>query len=81
MTTARDVTDGLTWLAEPQSIAYGGYSVSSAWRDGRPLPDPERERDDLHRTCLGVLGRSFGLALPRAAVVEGELPAVLLEAG
>ncbi|KJY26154.1 hypothetical protein [Streptomyces sp. NRRL S-495] len=219
MTTTTDTTDGLTWLAEPQSIAYGGYSVVlarglaseelvdriaaaagpavvarplgpytgedlteeyelefasdsedialrhgrigdlafavaygywqgelavgpavsrdgaevfhlefeeangkpvppffSAWRDGRPLcsfnlhldgswgsaevegepataaavtaalaeaglPDLGRGRDDLHRTSLGVLARSFGLALPRAAVVEGELPAVLLEVG
>ncbi|MFE6747412.1 hypothetical protein ACFVGM_16275 [Kitasatospora purpeofusca] len=219
MTTTTDTTDGLTWLAEPQSIAYGGYSVVlarglapeelvdriavaagpafvarplgpytgadlmdeyelefaggsedialrhgrlgdlafavaygywqgelivgpavsrdgaevfhlefeeengkpvppffAAWRDGRPLcsfnlhldgswgsdevqgdpaivaavtaalaeaglPDPERRRDDRHRTGLGVLARSFGLALPRAAVVEGELPAVLLEVG
>ncbi|MFJ8433930.1 hypothetical protein ACIQ9P_21780 [Kitasatospora sp. NPDC094019] len=41
----------------------------------------ERGRDDLHRTCLGVPGRFFGFALPRAAVAEGEPPAVLLEVG
>ncbi|MBD0689529.1 hypothetical protein [Streptomyces sp. CBMA123] len=44
------------------------------------LPDPEREKRDVHRTCLELLGRRFGLALPRAAVLDGELPAVLLEA-
>ncbi|MFD5465773.1 hypothetical protein ACFWIQ_23495 [Kitasatospora sp. NPDC127059] len=44
------------------------------------LPDPERSRRDVHRSCLELLGRRFGLALPRAAVLDGELPAVLLEA-
>lgn len=45
------------------------------------LPDPENRRyESVHRTCLELLGRRFGLTLPRAAVVDGELPAVLLEA-
>ncbi|MFE7637675.1 DUF6461 domain-containing protein [Kitasatospora sp. NPDC057518] len=43
------------------------------------LPDHDRAGDDLHRTCLEVLGRHFGLTLPRDLVREAELPALLLE--
>ncbi|MFJ4186794.1 hypothetical protein [Kitasatospora sp. NPDC089509] len=43
------------------------------------LPDPERPNREVHRLCLEVLGRRFGLTLPRGPVLEGELPAVLLE--
>ncbi|MER5354456.1 DUF6461 domain-containing protein [Kitasatospora sp. NPDC002551] len=42
------------------------------------LPDDEREHREVHRTTLGVLERHFGLALPRALVLEAPLPAVLL---
>ncbi|MFD3540594.1 DUF6461 domain-containing protein [Streptomyces sp. NPDC058662] len=42
------------------------------------LPDEERANRDVHRTALGVLERHFGLALPRALVLEAPLPAVLL---
>ncbi|MFE4519062.1 hypothetical protein ACFRMQ_33300 [Kitasatospora sp. NPDC056783] len=45
------------------------------------LPDPDRPGADLHRACLEVLGRHFGLTLPRALVREAALPAVLLETG
>ncbi|MFG3055419.1 DUF6461 domain-containing protein [Kitasatospora sp. NPDC048239] len=42
------------------------------------LPDEERANREVHRTALGVLGRHFGLTLPRALVLEASLPAVLL---
>ncbi|MFF2656265.1 DUF6461 domain-containing protein [Kitasatospora sp. NPDC058032] len=42
------------------------------------LPDEERANREVHRTTLGVLERHFGLALPRALVLEAPLPAVLL---
>ncbi|MFJ6137396.1 DUF6461 domain-containing protein [Kitasatospora sp. NPDC092286] len=42
------------------------------------LPDEERAGREVHRTTLGVLGRHFGLTLPRALVLEAPLPAVLL---
>ncbi|MFD4657020.1 hypothetical protein ACFWP2_15500 [Kitasatospora sp. NPDC058444] len=43
------------------------------------LPDHDRASEDLHRSCLEVLGRHFGLTLPRTLVLEAALPAVLLE--
>ncbi|MFD6180722.1 DUF6461 domain-containing protein [Streptomyces goshikiensis] len=46
---------------------------------GAGLPDPALDRGETHRTALGVIERFFGLSLPRAAIVEGTLPSVLLE--
>ncbi|MFH8370536.1 hypothetical protein [Streptomyces sp. NPDC018031] len=43
------------------------------------LPDPDRDRGDVHRTALSVLDGFFGFALPRDEIVTGTLPAVLLE--
>ncbi|MFF0435420.1 hypothetical protein ACFYU9_24735 [Streptomyces sp. NPDC004327] len=43
------------------------------------LPDPERDGQEAHRTALGVVETYFGLALPRDPIVNGALPAVLLE--
>ncbi|MFE0464643.1 DUF6461 domain-containing protein [Kitasatospora sp. NPDC058965] len=44
------------------------------------LPDPTRDRRDVHRTALGVVDAFFGLSLPKDAIVDGALPAVLLKA-
>ncbi|MER7585707.1 hypothetical protein [Kitasatospora sp. NPDC097691] len=43
------------------------------------LPDPERDRWEVHRAALGVIDEFFGLSLPQDTVVNGSLPAVLLE--
>ncbi|GLV88511.1 hypothetical protein Slala03_82000 [Streptomyces lavendulae subsp. lavendulae] len=43
------------------------------------LPNPDLERRDVHRTALGVIERFLGISLPKALIVEGTLPAVLLE--
>lgn len=43
------------------------------------LPDPERNRREVHRAALGVVEDFFGLTLPRDPIVRGTLPAVLLE--
>ncbi|MFJ8509837.1 DUF6461 domain-containing protein [Streptomyces avermitilis] len=43
------------------------------------LPDPERNRREIHRAALGVVGEFFGFSLPKAPIVSGLLPAVLLE--
>ncbi|MFE3169204.1 DUF6461 domain-containing protein [Streptomyces sp. NPDC059224] len=43
------------------------------------LPDPERNRREVHRAALGVVEEFFGLTLPRDPIVNGTLPAVLLE--
>ncbi|MFD0357814.1 hypothetical protein ACFVHW_29380 [Streptomyces sp. NPDC127110] len=43
------------------------------------LPDPERDRREVHRSALGVVERVFGLSLPKDPIVNGTLPAVLLE--
>ncbi|MFE0043721.1 DUF6461 domain-containing protein [Streptomyces albireticuli] len=43
------------------------------------LPDPERDRRDVHRTALGVIEKFFGLSLPRVPIMNHTLPAVLLE--
>ncbi|WP_143674608.1 MULTISPECIES: DUF6461 domain-containing protein [Streptomyces] len=43
------------------------------------LPDPERDREDVHRIALGVVEGFFGLSLPKDLIVHGTLPAVLLE--
>ncbi|MER7766903.1 hypothetical protein [Kitasatospora sp. NPDC096140] len=43
------------------------------------LPDAERNRREVHRTALGVVDAFFGLSLPQDTVVNGTLPAVLLE--
>jgi hypothetical protein len=43
------------------------------------LPDPERDREDVHRTALGIVERFFGLSLPKDPIVHGTLMAVLLE--
>ncbi|MBD0421724.1 hypothetical protein H0H10_21645 [Streptomyces sp. TRM S81-3] len=43
------------------------------------LPAPERDSREVHRIALGVVERFFGLSLPRDPVVNGTLPAVLLE--
>jgi hypothetical protein len=44
---------------------------------GLPLDDPD-ERGFVHWSCLDILEQRFGLALPRARITEGMLPAVLL---
>ncbi|MCZ0983471.1 hypothetical protein O1L60_42395 [Streptomyces diastatochromogenes] len=43
------------------------------------LPDPERDEREVHRTALGVIEKFFGLSLPKDQIVNGTLPAVLLE--
>ncbi|MFJ7990416.1 hypothetical protein [Streptomyces sp. NPDC096351] len=43
------------------------------------LPDPGRERREVHLTTLRVVQDFFGLSLPRDPIVNGPLPAVLLE--
>lgn len=43
------------------------------------LPDPERDRREVHRTALGIVEEFFGLSLSKDAIVSGTLPAVLLE--
>ncbi|MGW4688844.1 hypothetical protein ACWEPM_28655 [Streptomyces sp. NPDC004244] len=43
------------------------------------LPDPERDEREVHRTALSVIEKTFGLSLPKAAIVDGSLPTVLLE--
>ncbi|CAL9651175.1 hypothetical protein SUDANB176_06628 [Streptomyces sp. enrichment culture] len=43
------------------------------------LPDPERDRREVHRTALSVVEGFFGLSLPKDRIVNGTLPAVLLE--
>ncbi|MEU2391767.1 hypothetical protein [Streptomyces sp. NPDC007369] len=43
------------------------------------LPDPELDRREVHRIALGVVERFFGLSLPKAPIVDGTLPAVMLE--
>ncbi len=43
------------------------------------LPDPERDRREVHRTALGVVEGFFGLSLPKDPIVHGTLSAVLLE--
>ncbi|MDH2389876.1 hypothetical protein QCN29_13965 [Streptomyces sp. HNM0663] len=43
------------------------------------LPDHERDEREVHRTALGVVERFFGLSLPKEPIVEGMLPAVVLE--
>ncbi|MFE3629050.1 DUF6461 domain-containing protein [Streptomyces goshikiensis] len=43
------------------------------------LPDPERDRGEVHRTALGVVEKFFGLSLPKDLIVNGTLPTVLLE--
>ncbi|MFV5998717.1 hypothetical protein ACNPQM_41875 [Streptomyces sp. NPDC056231] len=136
------MTDGTTWLADRQSIAFGGYRVVLAcglspqelvkrlaatllydtehivvpvgdhtgasllelmddhydvglrlgsvggWTyavaygerlTAAGLPDPERNRREVHRAALGVVEEFFGLSLPRDPIVSGALPAVLLE--
>lgn len=60
---------------EPATVAALTAELAAAG-----LPDHDRAGDDLHRAGLEVLGRHFGLALPRTLVREAALPAVLLEA-
>ncbi|MFI6086219.1 DUF6461 domain-containing protein [Streptomyces sp. NPDC051217] len=43
------------------------------------LPDPARDRREVHHTALVVVEEFFGLSLPKDAIVSGTLPAVLLE--
>ncbi|GAA1173894.1 hypothetical protein F4556_007122 [Kitasatospora gansuensis] len=43
------------------------------------LPAPDLDRRQVHRTALGVVERRFGLSLPKELIVNGVLPAVLLE--
>ncbi|CAM5393575.1 hypothetical protein GCM10010266_51020 [Streptomyces griseomycini] len=35
------------------------------------LPDPERDRGEVHRTALSVVEGFFGLSLPRGRIVNG----------
>ncbi|MFE5512899.1 hypothetical protein ACFQ9J_20380 [Streptomyces sp. NPDC056529] len=69
------MNDGMTWLAAPWAIAFGGYSVLLT----RGLPDEDLPRRDAHRTSLEVLERHFGLSLPRTRVLGEPLPSVVLE--
>ncbi|MET9469125.1 DUF6461 domain-containing protein [Streptomyces sp. NPDC006544] len=46
---------------------------------GLPDLDPERGRWEAHRVALGVVERFFGLSLPWDPIVNGTLPAVMLE--
>ncbi|WP_331738056.1 DUF6461 domain-containing protein [Streptomyces sp. NBC_01276] len=43
------------------------------------LPDPERDRREVHRTALGVVEKFFDLSLPKDLIANGTLPSVLLE--
>ncbi|MBT2482735.1 DUF6461 domain-containing protein [Streptomyces sp. ISL-94] len=43
------------------------------------LQDPERDRREVHGTALGIIQAFFGFSLPKAPIVDGVLPAVLLE--
>ncbi|MFD4377511.1 DUF6461 domain-containing protein [Streptomyces sp. NPDC058486] len=43
------------------------------------LPDPELDRREVHRSVLGIVERFLGLSLPKAPIVNGTLPAVMLE--
>nr|WSX53715.1 hypothetical protein OG409_35220 [Streptomyces sp. NBC_00974] len=43
------------------------------------LSDPERDRGEKHRIALGVVEKFFGLSLPQDLIVNGTLPAVMLE--
>ncbi|MFG3492820.1 hypothetical protein [Streptomyces sp. NPDC047972] len=43
------------------------------------LPDPGRKRREVHLTTLRIVQDFFGLSLPRDPIVNGPLPAVLLE--
>ncbi|MFE9799624.1 hypothetical protein ACFYP6_12195 [Streptomyces goshikiensis] len=51
----------------------------TTWLTAAGLPDPERDRREVHRTALGVIEKFFGLSLPKDLIVNGTLPAVLLE--
>jgi hypothetical protein len=42
------------------------------------LPDEDLERRVVHRACLEVIGRHFGLTLPRRRILEETLPTLLL---
>lgn len=43
------------------------------------LPGDDLERREVHRIALGVVEGFFGLSLPREPIVNGSLPAVVLE--
>ncbi|WP_158939449.1 hypothetical protein [Streptomyces sp. NRRL S-87] len=43
------------------------------------LPDPGLDRREVHHTALGVVEQFLGLSLPKALIVDGTLPAVVLE--
>ncbi|MFJ5552698.1 DUF6461 domain-containing protein [Streptomyces sp. NPDC093225] len=43
------------------------------------LPDPDLDRREVHHTALGVVEQFLGLSLPKAPIVAGTLPAVMLE--
>ncbi|MFF7635938.1 DUF6461 domain-containing protein [Kitasatospora sp. NPDC008050] len=43
------------------------------------LPDENMPRREVHRTSLEVIGRCFGLSLPRTQILDEELPAAILE--
>ncbi|MGW1638358.1 DUF6461 domain-containing protein [Streptomyces lavendulae] len=43
------------------------------------LPDPELDHREVHRTALGVIERFLSLSLPKSQIVDGTLPAVILE--
>ncbi|MFJ2716833.1 hypothetical protein [Streptomyces sp. NPDC087437] len=50
---------------------------------GLSLDDPGEQSEDpeaVHRTCLKVIGRRFGLTLPRDQILNGPLPTVLMKA-
>ncbi|WP_020117064.1 hypothetical protein [Streptomyces canus] len=42
------------------------------------LPDEDLDDRAVHRACLEVLQRHFGLTLPRERILEDTLPTLLL---
>ncbi|MFI8068042.1 hypothetical protein ACIF85_04530 [Streptomyces sp. NPDC086033] len=44
------------------------------------LPDDDLDRRTVHRACLEVVQRHFGLTLPRERILEDTLPTLLLTA-
>ncbi|WP_328675017.1 hypothetical protein [Streptomyces sp. NBC_00343] len=43
------------------------------------LPNAGMPRREVHRTTLEIIERHFGLTLPHRQILEGTLPAVVLE--
>ncbi|GLX41181.1 hypothetical protein Sros01_72540 [Streptomyces roseochromogenus] len=83
----------MPWWRPAQRNLHLDASWSYNWVDGDPetaarlqelltaanLPDPERDRREVHRTALCVVEKFVGLSLPKDRIVNGTLPTVLLE--